>query len=124
MMRNLKLWERFRCHQCGKCCTELGLPYDALALPDMAKFLGISIDELVEKYYGHASEDRQHLIFNEHKRKPCPFLVAEGTKNACSIYPVRPSGCRAYPFDTDFGRNGVDCPGAKEVYVALDIERP
>jgi Fe-S-cluster containining protein len=122
MEKNQQFWERFTCHRCGKCCTQLGLPYDARALPGMADFLGIGIDELVQKYYGHRSEDGQQLVSEDRKRKPCPFLVTEGHKKACGIYPVRPEGCRAFPFDTDFGTNGVPCPAAKEVYVSLGIQ--
>ena len=96
---------------------QLGLPYDVTALSEMARYLGIGIDELLQRYYGRRSDDGKHLIFDEGKQKPCPFLVSEGSMKTCKIYPVRPQGCRAYPFDTDFGRNGVDCPGASEVYV-------
>ena len=89
----------------------------------MAQFLGISVDELVHKHYGHKSEGGRHLLLEDHKRKPCPFLVLDGAKHRCRIYQVRPQGCHAFPFETDFGRNGVECPGAREVYASLGIER-
>jgi Fe-S-cluster containining protein len=89
----------------------------------MADFLGISIDELIQKYYGHKSEDGERLVLEETKRKPCPFLVSGGGKKACGIYPVRPEGCRGFPFDTDRGTDGVPCPAANEVYVSLGAAR-
>ena len=45
---------------------------------------------------------------------PCPFLRDGGDKKKCGVYPVRPNGCRVYPFETDFGRQGVDCLAAKQ----------
>lgn len=121
--RNASKWKLFKCHRCGKCCTELGLPYDPERIPDIAEFLGITVEEVIHTYYGYPAGDGQHWISEDHKRKPCPFLIADEDKKACSIYPVRPSGCRAYPFDTDLETNGVDCPAAKEVYVRLKIQR-
>lgn len=121
--RNQQFWDAFTCERCGKCCRQLGLPYDPCALPAMAAYLGISQDELVERYYGVRSADGHHLIMDETKRRPCPFLAEEGGLAHCTIYPVRPPGCRGYPFDTDFGRNGVNCPGAKKVFIKLGIEK-
>ena len=47
------------------------------------------------------------------KRTPCLFLELKDEKAFCSIYSVRPEGCRLYPIDTDFGAGGVDCPAKK-----------
>jgi Fe-S-cluster containining protein len=86
----------------------------------MAEYLGIAPQELIHKYYGRAAADGKHWISEDEKRKPCPFLVSEdGRKKACAIYPVRPAGCRAFPFDSDFGTNGVNCPAAAEVAAKL-----
>lgn len=67
--KNPHLWKHCTCHRCGKCCTQLGLPYDARALPGMATFIGVSIDELVHRYYGHRSEDGQALVFQDQKSR-------------------------------------------------------
>lgn len=111
-------WNLFNCHRCGKCCTEIGLPYDAQRLPDIAKFLGIDLDEVLNRYYGHRTTDGM-LEFDDQKRKPCPFLEKHGDRTACGIHSVRPSGCRAYPIDTDFGDGGIGCPAYQEVKVKL-----
>lgn len=121
--RNAEQWNLFKCHQCGKCCTELGLPYDPRSVPNIAAFLGISIEDVIHTYYGKPAGDGKHWESEDHKRKPCPFLVDDVNKKACRIYCVRPEGCRAYPFDTDFGTSGVDCPAAKETYAKLKQRR-
>jgi len=76
---------------------------------------------VIEKYYGTVSNDHKSWIPEDHKRKPCPFLKADADRKACAIYPVRPKGCRLYPFG-DFGRGEVDCPAAKIVYERLEDE--
>ena len=113
-------WELFECHRCGKCCTEIGLPFDPERLSQIADYLEMTIEHAYFKYYVRRTEDGKGLEWDDQKRTPCPFLKCVGEKIACAIYPVRPMGCRAYPFDTDGGRQGVDCPGAKVVYEKLD----
>jgi Fe-S-cluster containining protein len=114
-----KIWKYFKCQQCGKCCEELGLPYDPERVYKIAAFLNISIDQLLEGYYGRISADRKSWEPQDDKRTPCPFLKSVRDKKTCEIYPVRPRGCRCYPLETDFGRNGVDCPAAAIVFDKL-----
>jgi len=105
-------WKLFQCQRCGKCCDEIGLPYDGQRLHEIASFLNLTNDEVIEKYYGRFTKDRKHWISEDRKRTPCPFITTNGNRRACAIYLVRPHGCRCYPFETDFGCQGVDCPGA------------
>jgi Fe-S-cluster containining protein len=146
-------WELFKCQMCGRCCTEIGLPWDPWRISEIAQFLNLTVEQVFERYYGRIVVDedgsiweeeygessrifgeeaswipkkevgREYQEFEDHKRTPCPFLrsEADGTKT-CMIYEVRPGGCRAYPFDTDFGSQGVDCPGARIVYERLKQE--
>lgn len=124
IVRNQPKWDLFQCHKCGRCCSELGLPYDPQRVNDISIFLGITGDELIHTYYGHPAGDGKHWVSDDEKRKPCPFLlVSEGSGMTCRIYPVRPEGCRAFPFDTDFGTCGVDCPAAKIVVLRLGTKR-
>ena len=113
------IWEYFECHRCGQCCEQIGLPYDPYMCQTIADFLDISVSELIVHYYGKLSSDGGNWISEDDKRTPCPFLKTEGTKRICEIYSVRPEGCKLYPFDTDFGRDGVDCPGARKAYDKL-----
>jgi len=118
-MRHSGLWEFFECQRCGRCCTEIGLPYDGARLHDIAQNRGLSVEQLIEQYYGWIiKRGRPEAGFEPYKgeddrRTPCPFLKDEGDKKTCVIYRDRPDGCRTYPFGTDFGRQGVDCPGAR-----------
>ncbi|OGP54375.1 MAG: hypothetical protein A2Y65_09265 [Deltaproteobacteria bacterium RBG_13_52_11] len=122
-MRQDRRWEIFECHRCGKCCVEIGLPYDPDIIFEIAQFLDLTVDQVIERYYGRVTEDREFWVSEDHKRTPCPFLKSDGDgKKTCAIYQVRPMSCRLYPFDTDSGRQGVDCPGAKIVYARLEEE--
>lgn len=42
---------------------------------------------------------------------PCPFLKY----NMCSIYPVRPEGCKFFPLALDFKDYGTGCEGLKRL---------
>lgn len=115
-----RYWELFKCQRCGRCCIEIGLPYDPESIFEVAKFLNLSVDDVINKYYGRVSSGCKSWKSNDEKRTPCPFLKNAGNKKACLIYQVRPMGCRLYPFDTDIGRQGVDCPGARLAYHKLE----
>jgi Fe-S-cluster containining protein len=104
----------FDCQRCGRCCVEIGLPYDPKIIFEMAKFLGLEVLEVIEKYYGQVTEDGKDWVSSDHKRTPCPFITEYSGTKSCAIYTVRPSGCRLYPLDTDGGRQDVDCPGHKK----------
>jgi len=119
-MNNNSFWKIFKCHQCGRCCSEIGLPYDPEKIFDIAKYLGITSELVIDKYYGHFTKDRKSWESDDHKRRPCPFLKRNGAKMQCEIYPVRPYGCEIYPFETVCGSQGVECPGAKEVNKKLE----
>ena len=102
---------------------EAGLPYDPWRIHDMAKYLGMTVEDLTNTYYGSSAGDGKNWIPDEAKRRPCPFLKREDSAYACGIYPVRPGPCRAFPFDTDFGTGGVVCSAEKEVRFALASKR-
>lgn len=121
-MQKDRRWELFDCERCGKCCIEIGLPYDSESIFEIARFLNSTVDKVIEKYFGCIIENSKSWKPEDHKRTPCPFLKADGDRKACAIYPVRPMGCKLYPFETDFGRQDVDCPGAKIVYNRLKEE--
>ena len=111
-----ELRKYFRCQRCGKCCEQIGLAWDPEAAQEIAEFLKISLDDLIECYYGRLSPDGKTWESQDDKRTPCQFLKSEGDKASCSIYPVMPLGCRLYPIKTDFGTSGIDCAAAKLAY--------
>lgn len=114
-MEQDRRWKLFQCQQCGRCCFEIGLPYDPESISAIAQFLNLTKEQVIEKYYGRIVNNG--WLSEDRKRTPCPFLTADGHKKKCAIYQVRPKGCRLYPFKTDFGTQDVDCPGARTVYV-------
>lgn len=108
-------WDFFKCQQCGQCCEKIGLPYDPDNVDEIAGHLNISTNELITEYYGTISPNQTHWESDDTKRIPCPFLSSSNGKKVCTIYEVRPFGCRLFPLHTDFCRDDVDCPGMKIV---------
>jgi uncharacterized protein len=109
---------QFTCSQCGNCCS--GPPgfvwITREEIGRVAKYLGISPQEVVEKYCrkiaGRFSlKERRHprhggydCIFikeipaeNQKSDQPHTEEVAH-TRRICSIYSVRPLQCRTWPF--------------------------
>jgi hypothetical protein len=87
---------QFECVNCGRCCT--GFPgYVYLSEIDIARaseFLSVGRGEFVERYTRIVSvfhERRLSLI--ERKNFDCVFW-----RDGCTIYPVRPYQCEAFPF--------------------------
>lgn len=118
-----KMWKYFQCQQCGSCCKEIGLPYDKESIFKMADYLKMSIDQIIEKYYGRLTLDRSEWLSEDSKRTPCPFLKISEGSCFCEIYSIRPNGCRAYPIDTDGGRQGVECPAWEIAFSKLKKEQ-
>lgn len=117
------LWKYFTCQRCGKCCCQIGLPYDSQSWFNIADFLNISVKQVIEKYYGTLSLDGSEWVSDDSKRIPCPFLKTIDGHLSCEIYSIRPDGCKLYPIDTDFGRNGIDCPAWKIAFTKLKMEQ-
>lgn len=107
----------FDCIQCGNCCS--GPPGYVWVTREevkaIAEFLGRS-DGTLDK-----SELRRVGLRYSLTEKPdgdCFFLKRSGGKATCSIYPVRPAQCRAWPFwnenlrspDT-WNQAAANCPG-------------
>jgi Fe-S-cluster containining protein len=117
------MWKYFKCQQCGACCKEIGLPYDAESFFKMKELFNMSGEEVIEKYYGKVSPDGSSWESDDNKRTPCPFLKSNNGKCFCDIYSIRPYGCRLYPIDSDFGRDGVACPAWEIAFSKLKKEQ-
>lgn len=121
---------KFSCTQCGNCCS--GEPgYVWVTREEVSKisaFLGRPDGTL----------DRTHLrrvgirySLTEKRSGDCVFLVREGGKSICSIYPVRPLQCRTWPFwdqnlasPEDWQHAHEKCPGMNkgQSYTFVQIE--
>jgi uncharacterized protein len=85
---------RFRCTQCGDCCT--GAPgfvwVDEAELAAIAAHRGEPLEQ-VRALYTHAAH--RGLSLRERANGDCIFLDAH---RGCTIYPARPRQCRTWPF--------------------------
>lgn len=105
------------CESCGgNCCTgESGYIYlNAAEMEKIADFLGLSLDTFAQEY----------LIKNGYKFSLKEKVVVAGSHDCiffdrkikgCSIYPVRPTQCRTFPFWSYFKTHQEElrseCPG-------------
>ncbi len=84
---------RFECQLCGTCCQGEGGIYLAEAEIDrIADFLNVSREIFLEKYC-LAKNGRIYIHVREEDGY-CHFAV----EGKCTIHPVKPSPCRAWPF--------------------------
>lgn len=108
---------RFECTQCGNCCS--GAPgYVWLTTDDMqrmADYLKLSFDEFTRTYVRRVGN---RFSLTEKFNYDCTFLTRKDGKIGCSIYPVRPTQCRTWPFWDDnlkapnaWERASTRCPG-------------
>jgi Fe-S-cluster containining protein len=95
----------FLCNQCGVCCTlddflvAGPVKINPLENPKLHAKLQALYDDLGRRW---EVDEEKYDKFITHT--PCPFL----TDKKCSIYPVRPEGCRQFP-NTPFGMLSTDC---------------
>lgn len=115
---------RFECTQCGNCCT--GAPgyvwFDDDEAQAMADFVGVDKREFYQKYtkrkMGKWTLDE---VLFERKKYDCVFLERdENGRGKCSIYEVRPTQCRTWPFwasnlssPREWAQSAEGCPGMK-----------
>ncbi len=95
----------FLCTKCGVCCTlddflTAGkVKINPLENPQLNARLKELYDDLGKRW--EADEAKYDRFITQ---TPCPFL----TDKTCSIYEVRPEGCRQFP-NTPFGMQTQEC---------------
>lgn len=86
---------RFKCTQCGDCCT--GAPgfvwVNAAEIAALAKRFDMPVDEFEERYVRRVGI-RKSLV--EFDNGDCVFFDTE--KRRCTVYEDRPRQCRTWPF--------------------------
>jgi Fe-S-cluster containining protein len=92
----------FLCTKCGVCCTlEDFLTAGQTKLDaGLDAKIAVLFDKLGKRWEANEAKYDDYVA-----RTPCPFL----NNNACSIYELRPDGCRLFP-KTIFGMQTQDCP--------------
>jgi len=128
MARRLPLLQ-FRCTGCGNCCRDPLLPVTDADLRRIVDLTGLAASEIVRWVDRHGIDlpgepesfvmlhPGRRVMVLRHARGHCRFL---GSDDRCTIYEARPLGCRIFPFDPDFNRQGelvrlrmieaTDCP--------------
>lgn len=107
---------RFRCTQCGDCCT--GPPgfvwVNRQELEEIAAFRGETVERLRTEFVRQVGV---RYSLRERANGDCVFLDA--TTRRCTVYAVRPRQCRSWPFWPSNLRSPQDwqqtcevCPGA------------
>jgi len=95
----------FLCNKCGVCCTlEDFLTAGEVTAkthehPEVHAKIKTLFEVLGEMWEANETEYDKYV-----QRNPCPFLVDK----SCSIYKIRPEGCRLFP-KTAFGMQTQDC---------------
>lgn len=88
---------RFKCTECGKCCT--GTPgfvwVSQEEICSMAQFLNISVD-LFKRKYIRSRDNRYALIEKKIANEDYECIFLKDKK--CQIYKARPTQCRTFPW--------------------------
>ncbi len=103
---------RFECQRCGACCT--GAPgtiyVDKNEVDRIAKYLSARTSCFIEKYL---YPFRDGYSIREYTDGRCFFY-----NGGCTVYPVRPSQCKTFPFWVEnlrspkkWRRMSGECPG-------------
>lgn len=83
--------EIFECQNCGRCCHGFGGTYVTTEnIADIADYLGVDF-EAIKKYCCRTSGEKTVLA-----QKPDGYCVFWDEN--CTIHPVKPRMCRAWPF--------------------------
>ncbi|MFO7875947.1 MAG: YkgJ family cysteine cluster protein [Desulfovermiculus sp.] len=90
---------RFSCQQCGQCCTgESGTIYvSSFEIKKIASFWDVSVTVFIQQALLPYKES---YIIKERPGGACLFY-----QDGCTIYPVRPTQCRSFPFWTQSMRS-------------------
>jgi Fe-S-cluster containining protein len=118
---------RFTCTQCGNCCT--GGPGAVWFTADegvkIAERLGVSFETFLERWTRRIGARRSFLERRSEHGFDCIFLTRSPDRPGatCSIYDLRPTQCRTWPFWPELlespeawaeAKRRTPCPGMGE----------
>ncbi len=78
------------CLSCAACCKNYSPRFKVPDIKRIAKYLRLKEGAFIDRYL-NLDTDGDYVL----KKQPCSFL---GEDNFCSIYEVRPSDCRRFPY--------------------------
>ncbi len=91
---------KFTCTQCGNCCTgSTGYIWTtAEERQRIAKHLDLELADFTKRYARRVGLKYSLKEKGQEDNWDCVFLAHHNGRHLCSIYPVRPHQCRAWPF--------------------------
>ncbi|MCL2646006.1 MAG: YkgJ family cysteine cluster protein [Phycisphaerales bacterium] len=113
---------RFQCVQCGRCCSS-GPGYVWLTDADLhriADYLNLPLETFTRTHVRHVSGGQTRFALTEKFNYDCTFLTRDPATQtiSCTIYSVRPTQCRTWPFwphnlknPQSWQRASATCPG-------------
>jgi Fe-S-cluster containining protein len=115
----------FVCEQCGDCCKGFGGTYVTDAdVSNISTYIGSDPEQFTTEYCDK-SGSRHVLTLGKDGR--CIFF---DTERQCTIHPVKPYMCKAWPFIKTIIKNpenwnamGNSCPGMKKDVPDEDLKR-
>ena len=107
---------RFECTRCGACCRGEGYVWvDDREVRALASFLDLDVDTFGRRYLRRVG---RRLALVDGADGSCVFW-----KDGCSIYPVRPTQCRTFPFWTENLPSKEDWEEASDACPGMDTGR-
>lgn len=106
----------FECRLCGDCCSGFGGTYvDEADILKISKFIGCEPKEFISRY---CDPSGSRWVITLGKEDCCIFFDPD---KQCTIHPVKPYMCRAWPFLKTIIKNPENwnamansCPGMKK----------
>ncbi|MEO5675006.1 MAG: YkgJ family cysteine cluster protein [Chitinophagales bacterium] len=86
---NDEAFAHINCMDCANCCRTSLAVFEKPDVKRISQHFAMKEKDFIKKYLT-PHPDYEFLI----KILPCPFLAED---NKCSIYEIRPTGCRTYP---------------------------
>lgn len=106
---------KFRCTGCGNCCRDPFLPLTDADVRRIRAHTGersANVVQFVDRNEIEMDDEPEafailrqgkRVMILRHSAKGCRYLALD---DRCSIYQARPLGCRIFPFDPTFDRQG------------------
>ena len=83
-------FKKVDCLKCANCCKNYSPRFKTPDIKRISRHLNLKEGDFINRYL-YIDNEGDYVL----KSKPCPFL---GTDNFCSIYEVRPTDCRRFPY--------------------------
>jgi len=117
--------EIFECRQCGQCCTGFGGTYiTENDIQNICRYITADPSTFIQRYCDMSGS---RPVLTTAEGGSCVFF---DPKRQCTIHPVKPYMCRAWPFIKTLIANPENwdimansCPGMKKGVAHQDIRR-